>query len=215
MANKKGRIGDRYRHVKFNHSSVKKKNRKEIKKIVFLVVILLTVTCGVSYSLLTLAVPGKEEVTIISGEFKINFKEGNTIKMGNAIPLTNEEGLKTDPYKFSIENTGDLDASYSISLEEGQITEDTLSKQKVKYSIKEDNSWSEPAILPDDLILISSKIMKVGEKKDYELKIWLDEASDNSTQGKKFEARIVVASVQNDVGNDTEIDSSNDDVLSD
>ena len=128
MKNKKGKAGDRYRYVKLdNNSSIKNKKKygKAIKPIL-LMLVLLIITVGVSYSFLVLSTNGKKNVTVTAGNFTIAFKDGNSIKIDNAIPLTDTEGLRTNGYSFSVQNTGDINARYSISLEENEVTKSML-----------------------------------------------------------------------------------------
>ena len=115
MVYKKGRSGDRFRKVKINNSN-KKYNKKEYTKIAFLGVFLLTIICGTSYAFLSQVITSKKNVEVTAGTFVINFKEKNTIDLKNAVPMTDQEGMNTESYVFSVNNTGSLDAKYDISL---------------------------------------------------------------------------------------------------
>ena len=48
----------------------------------------------------------------------MDFTEGNAITMDNAMPMTDENGMNTTPYTFTITNSGDVDAYYTVSNEE-------------------------------------------------------------------------------------------------
>ena len=194
---KRGKIGDRYREVKLNNENIEKKNKKEITKIAFLAMILLIVTVGTSYALFNVLVKSDKDTEIIAGTFKVNFEDGNEIILNNASPMSDEEGLNTTGYKFTVDNSGTIDAKYNVSLEERDSKEMTLDKKYVKYSIKEnDGSWSEPQLLSNGLVLRKDKLLATSMKDTYELKLWLSENAPNETQGKRFDAKVVISAVQ-------------------
>ena len=62
------------------------------------------------------------------------FNEENVIKLEKQIPIMNEEGKKLTPYTFTITNTCDITAEYSVNLE-------VLNKvvlNKVKENLKDE-----------------------------------------------------------------------------
>ena len=200
---KKGRIGDRYRKIELNNENIKKKNKKEITKIAFLAVILLTIVLGTSYAFFTIFIDEGTESEIVAGTFNVQFNEGRNINLTNASPMSDEEGLATEGHSFTIENTGTINANYNVILEEKTTTGNTLDKKYIKYSVKVgDGEWSTPKILGENQngMLINNGELSAtpGENQvKYEIKFWLREDADNSAQGKSFSARLVVSGVQN------------------
>ena len=194
MVYKKGRSGERFRRVKINNNN-NKYNSKEYTKIAILGIFLLAIICGTSYAFLSQVITSKKTVEVTAGTFVINFKEKNTIDLKNAVPMTDQEGMNTESYVFSVNNTGSLDAKYDISLEEN--SSNTLDRKYVKYSIKEgDGEWSSPALLSTGLNLKTGRSLGSGATDSYEIKIWLDEAATNEVQGKTYGAKVVVSAVQ-------------------
>ena len=111
--------------------------------------------------------------------------------------MKDQQGMETTPYEFTVENTGTISANYELSLEEGENS--TLDTRVVKYSIKEENGqWSSPMLLKDTPAhKLSEQItIEAGKKKNYALKLWIDEEAGNEVQGKVLKARIVVNAVQ-------------------
>lgn len=192
---KKGKTGNKYRSVKIDHEETIKKRRKEYQGIVFLAIIFIITIVGGSYALFSNVLTSKKEVEVEAGTFVVSFKEGNYINLENTYPMTDEEGLNTKGYKFSIENTGTLDGVYDIYLEEDSAN--TLEKGFIKYSIKEyDGSWSTPQLLSTtDKLLVGQKLDS-KQKKEYVIKIWLDENASNDAQGKTYKTKIVVDAIQ-------------------
>ena len=149
---KKGRIGDRYRKVTISKENVKKQNKKQYAKIAFLALFLFVVTLGGSYALFTTTKEGTKQTEVVSGTLTIEYEDKNEISLNNTSPLSNEEGLNTEGYTFTIKNTGTLNGKYTISLEEKE--NNTLDKNYIKYSIREEGKeWSTPALLSSGLII--------------------------------------------------------------
>lgn len=192
---KKGKSANKYRKVEISHENIKRENIKAYKGIIFFSLILLVIVIGTSYALFSTVKTSKETVEVEAGTFKISFLDSNYINLENAYPMTDEEGLNTSGYKFTITNEGTLNGKYNISLEEKE--ENTLDKSYIKYSIKEgDGTWSTPALLSNGIILTDNKQLNSTDHIDYELKLWLDEAAPNEVQGKKYQAKIVVSATQ-------------------
>lgn len=192
---KKGKSANKYRKVEISHENIKRENLKAYKGIIFFSLILLTIVIGTSYALFSTVRTSKETVEVEAGTFKISFLDSNYINLENAYPMTDEEGLNTSGYKFTIKNEGTLNGKYNISLEESE--ENTLDKSYVKYSIKEgDGTWSTPALLSSGTILTDNKQLNSTEHIDYELKLWLDMDAPNEVQGTKYKAKIVVSATQ-------------------
>ena len=92
---------------------------KDKKIIVLIVLILISIIAliGSSYALLTKSFKS-EKLSMQVGTLKVDFTEGNAITMDNAMPMTDENGMNTTPYTFTITNSSDVDAYYTVSNEE-------------------------------------------------------------------------------------------------
>ena len=190
---KKNNVSNKYKKVKIGNN--KTNNKNTYAQIVVLGITLLVILLGASYGFLSSLNVSKNKTEVVSGTLTIEYEDSNNINLGNASPLTDEEGMKLTPYIFTIKNTGTLDGKYNVSLDEKDGN--TLDKRYIKYSVKEsDGEWSTPAYLNTGLLLTSSKIIKSGEEVTYQLKMWLDEKAGNDVQGQKYDAKIVVNTVQ-------------------
>ncbi len=72
---------------------------------------------GVSYAFWVLNFTQTKENNILSSCFNITFDDSNDINLEKAYPISDEEGKKLTPYRFSIENHCDEPASFDINLE--------------------------------------------------------------------------------------------------
>lgn len=177
-----------------------KKYRKKLrlkKTPLIIAIAVLTLFLGTSYAVLTIVLTGKEELSIVAGNLKIEYKDGDVINLANTYPMSDKKGMKMDVYEFSVKNTGDIDAKYTISLEKADV-ESPLDDSYIKYSLKRDNGdWSQADLLSNvNLILDSDIEIKPNETVNYQLKLWTDRYAGNEAQDKTFKARVVVNAVQ-------------------
>ena len=79
--------------------------------------LLITICIGISYALWTVTLSQQSENKIATSCLNIEIlKESEEIVLENAFPITDEEGMKTTPYTFTIRNTCDTFIDYEVSL---------------------------------------------------------------------------------------------------
>ena len=173
----------------------------ERKKYIIISVIVISISIialiGTSYALLTMSIEGEKEISLTAGILKVDFSEGNNINLDNAAPMSDNEGLKTTPYTFTITNTGNIDAYYHISLEED--SNNTLSNDYVKMKLTGTNGYDSGIIKVNNygegtFEIRGEDVLEPSDKVTYTLYMWLDEEADNSAQGKIYQSKIVVES---------------------
>ena len=127
------------------------KNLKENKKaIIILILLLISLSVGISYAYWRLTLQQTGENKIASSCLSIELiDESESIKMENAYPIIDEEGMQTTPYTFTIRNTCDTFISYEVSL--GMLETTTLNSQYVAAvldynEIKTLNNYEETTI---------------------------------------------------------------------
>ena len=174
---------------------------KENKEFILVgVTILITVIAivGTSYAVFTSIVTSNNNQTIRVGTFEITFTEGNTVKLENASPITDAEGLALTPYNFTIKNSGNINAKYRVKLEEDTTdAQNLLPKDKIKIAYSIGNTTSAPRLLSSDTgFVIDEGVLQSEDTINYSLRLWLDESAGNEVQGKTFKAKLVVEAVQ-------------------
>jgi len=166
---------------------------KNILILTILCIAFLLIIGGVSYAFLSQVFFSEQKLETIVGTLAIEYKDKKGLHLDGIYPMSDEKGMMTSSYEFSVENTGDVKALYDISLEEDQST---MNHSFLKYSLKRNNEeWSEPKVL-DSLKLKEQIELDVGAKDNYELKMWMDEKVGNEGKNKVFKARVVISSVQ-------------------
>ena len=87
------------------------------KKIIILSIViigLLLIVTGVTYSILSFKVEGNEINIVQAGILKIDINENEPITLLEAYPISTDRGMEGEPYTFTVSNTGDIDAIYRI-----------------------------------------------------------------------------------------------------
>ena len=203
---------------------------KQHKQTVLLVVagVLLIAVIGVTYAWLTQTIDKTKTNIIKAGTLELVYKnesEGIYLSGEKAQPVSDEEGKKYTPYKFTLKNTGDFKADYTIYLDDTTTYKDgeeeiTIEKDKfmknafVKYRLLSSNTYTtdtkpegtsniETLQLLSDLEESPKRVLEegtlaAGESKDYELTLWISSEADNSVVGTVFAGKIRVEAIQSE-----------------
>lgn len=162
---------------------------------------------GNSYALFTSFNSSKDYNYVNIGTLRLEYSDINinkSLNLTDSLPMTDEEGLMTDGYVFSLTNTGTLPSKYVIKLvddinliELDNCKDNLLPKNFIKVSLNN----SVPVLLSDlkeSDYIIGEGVLAPGEKKVYSLKSWLDSQSDNTIFGKKYYGKLLVEGFKDD-----------------
>ena len=113
---------------------------------------------------------------------------GETLNLTNSLPITDEEGKKSTPYKFKITNKGNLSYTFDLLLN-NTTTSNQINADYIKIMI--DNN--EPVTLSnlDNNVIASDLTLNPEESKIISIRVWLDINTPNTEIGKVFSAKIV------------------------
>ena len=175
------------------------RNKNKIIMIIILVLISLIALLGSSYALLTKSFKSKK-LSMQVGTLKIDFADSNIISMTNAAPMTDEDGLKTTPYTFTITNTGDIKAYYTVSNEEELAN--TLDTSYLRMKLIGDDGYDSGIKTVKELgtetyRLIDETELAVGKTVTYKLYMWISSDAGNNIQDKVYKSKIVVNGTSN------------------
>ena len=174
------------------------------KKTMLMIGSLIGVICiiGVSYAYwrLTLSQTGINRIASTCLSLSLT-KEENAINLVNAYPLLDEEGRQTVPYSFTVENTCDLFASYTITLEitkESTLNSNYIASMLNTNAIQTLDELETIAVSDSSLYkeayILGTGSLGTGDSEDYALRIWLDEdvTVEDDAMNKLFQAKIVI-----------------------
>lgn len=185
---------------------IKKVGCKNMKKRILVISIILIILCisgiGVTYSLWNISVSQDGVNTATTKCFNVEIiSQNNNISLENAYPITNEKGKKLTPFSFTITNTCDIFASYTVSLESLKGT--TLSSKFLNAMINNEEIKKLSDYEVTDTVntgsieshILAKGSLGSGDSEDYTLRVWIDydttmENLDNET--KTFKSKVVV-----------------------
>ena len=178
------------------------KSKSRILLISTIIIFILTIFIGTSYSLWQTINTQDSVNTAITKCFNVEItSQKNSISLENAYPITNEKGRKLTPFSFTITNTCDIFASYTVSLESLKGT--TLSSKFLNAMINNEEIKKLSDYEVTDTVndgSIESHILAKGslgsdDSEDYTLRVWIDydtTMEDLNNETKTFKSKIVV-----------------------
>lgn len=161
----------------------KEKISKEHKYIAPILVIgTFFLVIGIGYVLWNLVERTYAINVIRTGCFETTFSNSNSeISLINAYPISDNEGLSTNAYTFTIDNTCSLNASYIVNLDTLDNTD--LPLDSIKISVNSETPISLTSLDSANKTITNSidsrKLIKgsltTGENATYSIKLWIDE----------------------------------------
>ncbi len=157
---------------------------------------------GGSYALWQATINQTLENKIGSSCFNLSLtNEQNNIHLQNAYPIYDEDGKKLTPYSFTITNTCDLFASYTVNLEmlEGsnlpiQYIRSMVNKEEIK-NLSELETGTKSVTSSTDSRVLAKGSLGSGDSEDYTLRLWIDEnvtLNDTDAIGKILKSKVVI-----------------------
>ena len=179
--------------------------RKVYKIILMVISILLigSIIIGTSYSMWVKTAIQKEQNIVNSSCFDIEFTESSNINLTNAIPISDEAGLKKKPYTFTLKNTCNMNSKVTIALD--VLSTSTMSSNAIKTSLTKGNKSGTPKLLTSldkkaevdisgakEAYILGTDIIGANKSKSYSLHLWMDEAVTVAEASKSFNSKVVI-----------------------
>lgn len=168
------------------------KSKNDIFYLILLVLTLITLLVGVTFTYYSLLAKEKDDSTYIkTGTLAINYIDGGSISPTGLLPTTEPSIDTTNSIykkKFSVRSSGTLDQNLDIYIE---VKENTFTTGSLKYALYNSaNQKLSSGSLPNNgSILLSSGIyLKNNATEDFTVLIWLEENNQNqdNEKGKSF-----------------------------
>lgn len=176
-------------------------NEKKISKIIVLTLsigLVVAALVSVTYALFSDDIYATNPEFYSTGFLSIDaHSKSENISLVNSLPLSDEEGVNTVPYIFTIKNIGNLDYKFNVRLISiNNEQNNTIAPQYIKIKV-DDNEVT--TLYDVSNVIKSDVILSSGESMDIAVRVWLsiDETNDfyntpNSVIGKKFESEIAI-----------------------
>ena len=173
--------------------------KKKINMIVLVVSVILMLI-GLSYGYFFIRKNQKNNNVANSECFKLEFSnESEAINLSNMYPISDEEGKKQVPYSFTITNTCDMLASYTVNMEMLEGT--TLNSKYLDVLVNNEEIKLLSTYEATDTVIANStesRILTKGtlaynDSADYTVRFWMDkDVEDIESMNKYFASKIVV-----------------------
>ena len=173
--------------------------KKKINMIVLVVSVILMLI-GLSYGYFFIR-KNQENNNVAGSEcFKLEFSnESEAINLSNMYPISDEEGRKQVPYSFTITNTCDMLAGYTVNMEMLEGT--TLNSKYLDVLVNNEEIKLLSTYEATDTVIANStesRILTKGtlaynDSADYTVRFWMDKyVEDIESMNKYFASKIVV-----------------------
>lgn len=191
---------------------MKKKNKMNANKVLITVL-----TCsfimlfGLSYAWYHISLESEKEITMTVGALQLVFSDvnSNLIQLENTEPMSDEDGLETDSYRFSLKNTGSIDINYTLYLDDLPLDsgQTRLEDYYIKYVLfQEDENYLIKTLSSNEQFTTDSGVVSrsigagtiaAGETQKYILKLWISDAtSEYYGQNKSLKTKLRVEAIQ-------------------
>jgi len=165
---------------------------KKIIMTMLSILLVLSIMSSTTYSLLFSVDTLKNVESYTAGELVINVDKGESLTLTNSLPLTDEDGKKSTPYIFTVENKGNLTYTFDLSILP-TTSSNMVNPNYIKIQVDdgEINTLSslEDGLIYDDISLNPNQTTTVS------VRIWLDYNTPNTEIGKSFSAKMVITGI--------------------
>lgn len=176
---------------------------KKYQKMTIALLVILILFLGGAYAWLALSLQGKQTNNVIVGNLSLkldNNSEG--IYLDDAYPVSDEVGLSSNPYAFSLTNDGNIPSSYTIYLDDEEI-EDSLIRMNedyIKYSLVRNGVRQNIKFLSTTNTklgrVLDSGVLESGQTNEYDLRLWIASETENDVMTTIFSGRIRIEAEQ-------------------
>ena len=176
--------------------------KKKVNMIVLVVSVILMLI-GLSYGYFFIRKNQKNNNVAGSECFKLEFSnESEAINLSNMYPISDEEGKKQVPYSFTITNTCDMLAGYTVNMEMLEGT--TLNSKYLDVLVNNEEIKLLSTYEATDTVIANStesRILTKGtlaynDSVDYTVRFWMDkDVEDVDSMNKYFASKIVVVAI--------------------
>lgn len=147
----------------------------------------------------------RDDDTVLANlEIKIE-DNGKGVVITDALPISDIEGKKIEPYRFAVENKGAASGNYRLLIQETPFNEindgctekDLLDRSQLRYQLLMNGN----EIALGDLELVKNNILElrtidITKKNSYELRVWVKESAfDTEWKDKHYHYSVVIVPI--------------------
>ena len=186
----------------FKEVALTKMAKRQLFITLFSILGVTIISLGSAYAIFTSVSKSADYNVIKVGTLNIDFGDASsTIDLQGNYPMSDEEGLKLEPYKFTIQNTGTLTADYEVFIQDDtdMINNDNcagnqLNKDYIRYKL-DTGSPANLSSIAGSNYKIATGSLEPGGSVTYTLYVWIREGVGNDVLAKHYHGKIVVNGV--------------------
>ena len=178
--------------------------------IILLIVAVCILAISTSYAIFNINVTKNKIFKVAIGNLELTLDDQNNtftdgkIVASNMVPARDNVGITSTGYNFTLKNTGSIDASYSIYLDDVVLstlptgTDGRLDNSLVRVNLTNTTTNTSKTYTLSQIHnrLLESGTLDSGDSNSYVLRMWLDYTAGNEAQNKYYATKIRVDSVQ-------------------
>ena len=200
--NRKKITKEKIHNYDFKEVALTKMAKRQLFITLFSILGVTIMSLGSAYAIFTSVSKSADYNVIKVGTLNIDFGDAsNTIDLQGNYPMSDEEGLKLEPYKFTIQNTGTLTADYEVFIQDDtdMINNDNcagnqLNKDYIRYKL-DTGSPANLSSIAGSNYKIATGSLEPGGSVTYTLYVWIREGVGNDVLAKHYHGKIVVNGV--------------------
>lgn len=169
---------------------------------VFIVVV---ATMVGSFAIFSKTDNGTEYNVVRVGELELSYvdlnNEGNVIQLANNYPISDATGVTATPYRFSVENTGSIPATYVVRVIDDADTiaadgciDHLIDVAYIRYKFDNGTIGTLKDLEQSDEggYIIATGTLQPTESNIHEVRLWINEISSNKVLGAHFHGKVVI-----------------------
>ena len=200
--NRKKITKEKIHNYDFKEVALTKMAKRQLFITLFSILGVTIISLGSAYAIFTSVSKSADYNVIKVGTLNIDFGDASsTIDLQGKYPMSDEEGLKLEPYKFTIQNTGSLGADYEVFIQDDtdMISNDNcagnqLNKDYIRYKL-DTGSPANLSSIAGSNYKIATGSLEPGGSVTYTLYVWIREGVGNDVLAKHYHGKIVVNGV--------------------
>ena len=176
----------------------KDNKKKKVTAIIISIFIVIILLLAITYAYFSTELNGSDQIVKVGTLDLVLDETSEGINLGNAIGLSDSDGMSLTPSTFELRNNGNKAVDYTIYLDDNTIREtDTRIDDKfLKYNLKKNGENSGATLLtttgsnPNRILDMGT--IEGGETNTYSLNLWITDEVDGNYSGQVFSGKLRV-----------------------
>ena len=172
--------------------------KKKVIAIIISIFIVIILLLAITYAYFSTELNGSDQIVKVGTLDLVLDETSEGINLGNAIGLSDSDGMSLTPSTFELRNNGNKAVDYTIYLDDNTIgeTDTRIDDKFLKYNLKKNGENSGATLLtttgsnPNRILDMGT--IEGGETNTYSLNLWITDEVDGNYSGQVFSGKLRV-----------------------